>query len=195
MGLVQHTDFFFGMPNFSSTYIGKHWYFFAGWIDSDCRPGQRANCPGTALNRLKKTLHTYGDTVFPFSTHTKHAHKSYFLNVLQLYAIRSLLIYHLMRQIFLSSMWSMVSIRVRLCFIAMKPHLCPECGKGFSLRHKLAQHFRTHIHERSIQCPKCMKRCPTKRTLETHAQLRHKRTQFRDATETYVRVRMCVLKC
>jgi len=47
-------------------------------------------------------------------------------------------------------------------------HKCPQCGKGFKNRHKLADHTRTHTGEKPYKCQVCGVAYAQKATLTNH---------------------------
>lgn len=38
-----------------------------------------------------------------------------------------------------------------------RPHICPECGKTFALKHCLSTHLLLHSSERPYKCLECNK--------------------------------------
>jgi uncharacterized Zn-finger protein len=52
-----------------------------------------------------------------------------------------------------------------------KPHVCDVCGKSFSLRSYLRQHFLIHTGEKPFTCTECGKGFTQRSNLKTHMRL------------------------
>ncbi|CAN7984314.1 unnamed protein product, partial [Ixodes hexagonus] len=61
-----------------------------------------------------------------------------------------------------------LDLHVKYLHLKLKPHVCEECGKGFTRREDLTRHSVLHTGEKPYQCPTCHKRFAIKSSLKTH---------------------------
>ncbi|XP_026743964.1 zinc finger protein 551-like isoform X2 [Trichoplusia ni] len=59
--------------------------------------------------------------------------------------------------------------------LLLRPHICPECGKGFYKKNELKRHSVKHTGLREFQCKVCFKWYGSKRSLTAHSKLHEDR--------------------
>lgn len=61
-----------------------------------------------------------------------------------------------------------LDLHMRYLHLKEKPHVCMDCGKGFTRREDLTRHSVLHTGEKPFQCPTCHKRFAIKPSLKIH---------------------------
>ncbi|KAG0444704.1 hypothetical protein HPB47_013482, partial [Ixodes persulcatus] len=61
-----------------------------------------------------------------------------------------------------------LDLHMKYLHLKLKPHVCGECGKGFTRREDLTRHSVLHTGEKPYQCPTCHKRFAIKPSLKIH---------------------------